>query len=84
MFERIDVHATALNAGFESHQPHTHRAEEIMLMMKGDATANIAGNATKVAAGDIIFVRPDVLHNVRNTGSEQCWYYAIQWHVVKE
>jgi len=79
MFAKFEAHATALNSGLESHAPHTHRAEEIMLLMKGSATASIAGKDYPVATGDIIFVRPNILHNVKNTGSEQCWYYAIKW-----
>ena len=41
MFERFDMHATNLNAGMISHPPHTHRAEEIILMIKGDVQMQI-------------------------------------------
>jgi (S)-ureidoglycine aminohydrolase len=79
MFPRFEVHATVLNAGEESHPPHTHRAEEIMLMMKGAVTMNISSVNYKAVTGDVILVRPHVPHNLKNTGSEQCWYYAIKW-----
>jgi len=79
MFPRFEVHVTALDAGEESHAPHTHRAEEIMLLMKGRVTMNIASVHYKAVAGDLILVRPDVPHNLKNTGNEQCWYYAIKW-----
>jgi (S)-ureidoglycine aminohydrolase len=79
MFPRFEVHATTLNAGEESHPAHTHRAEEIMLLMKGVVTMNIDSVNYKAVAGDVILVRPDVPHNLKNTGNEQCWYYAIKW-----
>lgn len=79
MFKRFEVHATTLNAGEESHAPHTHRAEEIMLLMKGNITMNISSVKSKAVAGDVILVRPDVTHNLVNTGTETCWYYAIKW-----
>lgn len=79
MFPRFEVHATALNAGEESHPPHTHRAEEIMLLMKGSVTMNIASINYNAVTGDAILVRPNVPHNLKNTGNEQCWYYAIKW-----
>jgi len=79
MFPRFEVHATTLNAGEESHPPHTHRAEEIMLLMKGSVSMNINSVNHKAVAGDVILVRPDVPHNLKNTGDEQCWYYAIKW-----
>ena len=57
MFPRFEVHATALNAGEQSHAPHTHRAEEIMLLMKGNVTMNIADKNYKAVAGDVILVQ---------------------------
>jgi (S)-ureidoglycine aminohydrolase len=85
MFPRFEVHATVLNAGEISHPPHTHRAEEVMLLMKGTVTMNISASSHKAVAGDVILVRPEVPHNLQNTGSEQCWYYAIKWfHSVEK
>ena len=50
---------TALNAGIESHPVHTHRAEEIMLLMKGTATAHIDRKNMTVAAGDVMLLTPN-------------------------
>lgn len=80
MFARFEIHATALNAGMESHPPHTHKAEEIMLLMKGNASGFINGKDYPVAAGDIMLLRSDILHNIKNTGTEPCWYYAMKWY----
>lgn len=84
MFARLDVHATTLNPGFESHPPHVHRAEEIMLLMKGNPTLKVGDNLKDASEGDIMLLRPNDLHNVKNTGTEQCWYYAIQWHALND
>jgi (S)-ureidoglycine aminohydrolase len=80
MFERFDMHATNLNAGMISHLPHTHRAEEIILMIKGDVQMQIGEKFYNSAAGDVIFLEANVPHALKNTGSEQCSYFAIQWH----
>jgi uncharacterized cupin superfamily protein len=72
MFGRFDVHATALNPGFSSHDPHTHRVEELIAQDKFDAHA-----------GDCIFLTSGILHGPKNIGNEQCYYYAIQWHNLK-
>jgi len=79
MFPRFETHATTLNAGIESHAPHKHPQEEIMFVMKGTVTAQIEGKTTVANAGDMIYVSPNILHNVKNTGDGQCWYYAIKW-----
>lgn len=80
MFSRFEIHATTLKPGTESHPPHTHRAEEMMVLLKGAATANIGAEKQQATAGDVILLRPDVPHNVVNTGSEPCTYYAIKWY----
>ena len=79
MFERFEVHSTMLNPNEDSHPVHTHRAEEIMLLLKGDITMHIDKESYHAVAGSIILVRPDVPHNLTNTGKEPCIYYAIKW-----
>lgn len=79
MFTRFEVHATTLKPGVESHAPHTHRAEEMMVLLSGNATANIDAVKQKATAGDVMLLTPNVPHNVVNTGHETCTYYAIKW-----
>jgi (S)-ureidoglycine aminohydrolase len=79
MFSRFEIHATTLNAGFESHPPHTHREEEIIMPMQGNVTMNIAGKAHTAEQGDIILLTPNVPHNLKNNGGGQCWYLAMKW-----
>ena len=81
MFPRFDVHATALNPGMSSHAPHTHRAEEVILMIKGNGEMLIGQTSHKAKAGDAILLRANIPHAFTNTGSVQCGYFAIQWHV---
>jgi len=83
MFERFEVHATALNPGYASHDPHTHRVEELILMLKGSIQEHIGQNEYMANAGDCIFLSSGILHGPKNTGTEQCYYYAIQWHNLK-
>jgi (S)-ureidoglycine aminohydrolase len=80
MFTKFDVHATALNPGFASHLPHTHRAEEMIVMIKGSGEMQIAEKSHKAAAGDIIFLEANVPHAFTNTGPVQCGYFAIRWN----
>lgn len=80
MFPRFEIHATTLKPGFDSHPPHTHRQEEIMLLLKGNVTMHIANASLAASKGDVIFVSPNIPHNLSNTGKEQCWYYAMKWY----
>lgn len=79
MFTRFEIHATTLNGGLESHPPHTHRAEEAMLVMQGTTAGSINGKDYPAGVGEILLLRPDIPHNIKNTGTGQCWYYAMKW-----
>ena len=78
-FTRFDVHATTLNAGQISHPPHTHRAEEMIVMIKGNVQMNIGNKFYKASAGDVIFLESEILHALNNTGNSACEYFAFQW-----
>jgi len=83
MFERFDVHATVLNNGNNSHDPHTHRAEELILMINGDCQFQIGQEKFKAHNGDAVLMGSKVLHASQNNGTAPCTYYAIQWHLLK-
>jgi (S)-ureidoglycine aminohydrolase len=80
MAERFEMHVTTLNAGMNSHAPHTHRAEEIVLMIRGSGSIQIGEQHKDASAGDLIFLGSDVPHAFTNTGKEPCSYFAFQWN----
>ena len=77
--EKFEMHTTALNPGLDSHAPHTHKEEEIVLILRGNVEMYIAGNLYKAAPGDVVFLSSLVPHALKNTGKEQCEYFAFQW-----
>jgi len=76
---KIDLHATTLNPGEVSHPPHTHRAEEIILLRTGHVQEYINGKHYPATDGDLIFLPSGSLHAVENHGAERCQYFALQW-----
>src|SRR5258705_3073066 len=76
---KFEMHTTALNAGLDSHAPHMHIEEEVILIIKGNVTMHIAGNLYPAGAGDVVFLSSGVSHALLNTGKEQCEYFAFQW-----
>ena len=79
MSERIEMHATTLNPGIKSHEPHTHAPAEIVIMMDGSTEMEIGGNIYTGEIGDIYFLGSDIPHAIRNTGTKPCMYLAFQW-----
>jgi uncharacterized cupin superfamily protein len=76
---KFEMHTTALNAGLDSHALHNHKEEEIILILRGNVTMHIGDNFYKAGPGDIVFLPSMILHNLINTGAEQCEYFAFQW-----
>lgn len=77
--ERIEMHATTLNPGIKSHEPHTHAPAEIVIMMDGNTEMEIGGNIYPGKVGDIYFLGSNIPHAIRNTGDKPCMYLAFQW-----
>lgn len=80
MFNRFDIHVTQLNQGWKSHDPHTHKNEEIILMLDGHAEMQIGSGHQKANPGDVVWLGSNVLHNLSNIGNTPCLYFAIQWN----
>ncbi|MBU3743217.1 MAG: cupin domain-containing protein [Sediminibacterium sp.] len=80
MLTKFDIHITTLNVGMKSHDPHTHKNEEIILLLAGNAQMQIDQAHPKANEGDIVWLGSMVSHNLTNIGSIPCLYYAIQWN----
>jgi (S)-ureidoglycine aminohydrolase len=79
MLERFEMHVTTLNEGIKSHDPHTHSAEEIVLLVNGNTEMQIAQSHQKANAGDLIYLSSNILHAIENIGKEPSTYFAFQW-----
>ncbi len=76
--KKFEMHVTNLNAGIKSHEPHTHRAAEFVLMFDGNAEMEIDGEIYESEASDLYFLESEISHAIKNIGSEQCQYFAFQ------
>lgn len=79
MSERIEMHATTLNPGIKSHEPHTHAPAEIVIMMDGTTEMEIGDNIYPGIVGDVYFLGSNIPHAIRNTSDKSCMYLAFQW-----
>lgn len=77
--QRMEMHVSNLNPGIKSHEPHTHRAAEIVLMIKGKSEMELDGKIVHGDAGDIYFLGSEVPHAIKNIDSEQIQYFAYQF-----
>ena len=74
-----EMHTTLLKAGFDSHAPHTHVKEEVILILKGEVNMHIDGKLYPAGVGDVVFLSSNIPHALINVGKEACEYFAFQW-----
>lgn len=79
MIKRFEMHVSTLNEGLKSHDPHTHRAAEIVIMINGDAEMQVGSGFYKGNAGDVYYLASNVPHAIRNDGKGDCMYFAFQF-----
>ena len=79
MCKRFEMHVTTLKEGLKSHDPHTHPAEEIILVIDNKTEIQLADKFYKGAEGTIYYLGTNVPHAIRNDGIGTCTYFAFQF-----
>jgi quercetin dioxygenase-like cupin family protein len=74
----LEAHETVLGPGTETHPPHTHEHEEIIIVVEGTVEVFMNGRTDTVEAGSVIYYEPNRPHNLRNIGATPCRYYVIE------
>ena len=76
----FEMHITTLDPGIRSHPPHTHLAEELIIMISGLTEEEIGNAKYQGSRDDVYFLGAHVPHAIRNIGNDPCMYFAFQWH----
>jgi quercetin dioxygenase-like cupin family protein len=77
--DKLEVHITTLNPGMESHPPHRHPWEEMLLVKDGDFEVSLNGRKQRAGPGALVFLASNDAHNARNVGSKPGTYYVINF-----
>ena len=76
----LEMHQTELGPGVESHPPHKHVHEELMVVMDGQLQTWVEGKTQLAARGAVVYFGSNQMHNVRNTGQVPVRYYVLELH----
>lgn len=74
----LEAHETVLGAGTETHAPHKHEHEEIVIVVEGTTQTFMEGKTETVEAGSVIYFGSNQMHSLRNAGTTPCRYYVIE------
>ena len=73
------MHVSTLKLDKKSHDPHTHQAEELILVMDGNTEMQIGQKFYQGKEGSIYYMGSNILHAIRNVGAVPCTYFAFQF-----
>ncbi len=79
MQRRFEMHVTTLKEGIKSHEPHTHRAEEIVLIIEGETEMELANKIVRTDPGGFYYLGSNVSHAIKNIGTKPSVYFAFQF-----
>jgi (S)-ureidoglycine aminohydrolase len=79
MQKRFEMHVTTLKEGLKSHEPHTHRAEEIVWLLEGETEMQLGNGIVKTAIGGFYYLGSNVSHAIKNIGTKPATYFAFQF-----
>jgi quercetin dioxygenase-like cupin family protein len=76
---QFSAHATTLNPGQQSHAPHQHRLEEMILIKEGTLEVTINGRTEQATAGSVLFYAANDVHSLRNVGATPATYLVLNF-----
>lgn len=60
----------------------TENKEEVLIILQGNATVYFGKRRLKAAKNSFVFIPPDTLHNVKNSGSKILQYVYVTTQVA--
>jgi len=75
---QLEAHETVLGPSVETHPPHAHQHEEIIIVVEGAVEVSVDGRKETAEAGSVIYYEPNRPHSLRNAGTAPCRYYVIE------
>src|ERR1017187_3883389 len=74
----LETHETILGAGMDTHAPHQHEHEEILVIVSGSLEMHVDGKSETAEAGSMVYLASNVLHNAHNSAPPPGRYYVIE------
>jgi XRE family transcriptional regulator, regulator of sulfur utilization len=77
--DELECHVTTLKPGLQSHPPHKHPNEELVIIREGNVEVLSNGEWKKAGPGSVIFNASNELHALKNIGTTPAVYHVINW-----
>lgn len=77
--DELEAHVTTLPPGQDSHPPHRHPQEEVVIVREGKVDFVINGVVHHAGPGSWVLLASMEEHQARNVGDTPAVYYVMQW-----
>jgi XRE family transcriptional regulator, regulator of sulfur utilization len=77
--DELEAHVTVLPPGQDSHPPHRHAAEEVVIVREGKVDFIINGATHHAGPGSFVLLASMEEHQARNVGDTPAVYFVMQW-----
>jgi quercetin dioxygenase-like cupin family protein len=77
--DELECHVTTLKPGLQSHPPHQHPNEELIIIREGNVEVLSNGEWKKAGPGSVVFNASNQLHALKNVGTIPAVYHVINW-----
>jgi len=74
----LEMHETILGPDVQTHAPHKHEHEEIVIVFEGTVETYLEGKTELAEAGSVIYFASNQMHSARNAGTTPCRYYVLE------
>ena len=74
---QISMHESQLAPHSIPHPPHSHRHEEMVLVIDGALEFTVNGKTTRASAGSALFAGSNEEHGIRNPDDTQAQYFVF-------
>lgn len=75
----LEMHSTTLAPGVQSHPPHKHDEEEIVIVKEGVLQVTIGEDVRELHPQSIALIHSGAEHGFRNAGDEEVIYYVMRY-----
>lgn len=77
--DELELHVTTLMTGHDSHPPHRHVNEELVIIREGTVEVLSDGEWKRLGPGSVVFNSANSLHALKSVGDVPAVYHVINW-----
>ena len=74
----LEMHETILSPGTQTHAPHKHEHEEIVIVVEGTMEMYNEGKTEIAETGSVVYFGSNQMHSSRNVGTGPLRYYVFE------